>query len=541
MTPQLRQAIQLLQYSNIEANQFIEEELLKNPLLAHTDTVPAEPELGNGIAEFSHAEAMALGAMAGADHPEASDTASFASSGMLPSTAEAPLDLDISNSYDAGSIADGGAGFGYGSGNGQNESDDDWNPIDALSSAKPNLREHLEQQARLAFCSRAELAIAAALIAALDGAGRLAEPPDAIAAVLGVTFEHVEQVRARMMRFDPTGIFARDLRECLEVQLAEKNRLDPAMAALLAHLDLLARRDMRSLMEICGVDLEDLAGMIAEIKRLDPKPAAQFEIEPLRPLIPDVLMRPLPVKQDATGPAAPSRGPARFGGYGFDPPGPGAADFGGAGFGAAGVTDAAAPEWLLEINPDTMPRLLIRRGFHARITTGATRETKAFLSEQMQSASWLVKALESRAQTILRVCAEIVRRQEGFFRHGVSHLRPLTLRDIAVEVELHESTVSRVTSNKSIATPRGIFELKFFFTTALGGANGDTHSAEAVRHRVQTLISAEKQESILSDDAVAQILQKEGIDIARRTVAKYREALRIPGSAQRKREKLPAT
>jgi RNA polymerase sigma-54 factor len=158
----------------------------------------------------------------------------------------------------------------------------------------------------------------------------------------------------------------------------------------------------------------------------------------------------------------------------------------------------------------------------------------------MQSASWLVKALEARAQTILRVCAEIVRRQDGFFRHGISHLRPLTLRDIAAEVELHESTISRVTSNKSIATPRGIFDLKFFFTTALAGANGDTHSAEAVRHRVQTLINAEKHETILSDDAVAQILQKEGIDIARRTVAKYREALRIPGSAQRKREKLPA-
>jgi RNA polymerase sigma-54 factor len=203
----------------------------------------------------------------------------------------------------------------------------------------------------------------------------------------------------------------------------------------------------------------------------------------------------------------------------------------------------AAPaeiDWLLEINPETMPRLLIRRGFHARITTSATRETKAFLSQQMQSASWLVKALESRAQTILRVSAEIVRRQDGFFRHGISHLRPLTLRDIAVEVELHESTVSRVTSNKSIATPRGIFELKFFFTTALAGANGETHSAESVRYRVQKLIGAEKPATILSDDAVAQILQKEGIDIARRTVAKYREALRIPGSAQRKREKLPA-
>jgi RNA polymerase sigma-54 factor len=301
-----------------------------------------------------------------------------------------------------------------------------------------------------------------------------------------------------MMRFDPTGIFARDLAECLGAQLAEQNRLDPAMSALLRNLELLARRDMRALQEACGVDAADLAEMVAEIRRLNPKPAAQFESEPLRPLIPDVLMRPMPVKGENLS------------------------------------------DWLLEINPETMPRLLIRRGFHARMAASASRETKSFLSEQLQGATWLVKALESRAHTILRVSAEIVRRQDGFFRHGISHLRPLTLRDIAAEVELHESTVSRVTSNKSIATPRGIFELKFFFTTALNGANGETHSAETVRHRVQTLISAEKPCQILSDDAIAVMLQKEGIDIARRTVAKYREALRIPGSAQRKREKAPA-
>jgi RNA polymerase sigma-54 factor len=305
-------------------------------------------------------------------------------------------------------------------------------------------------------------------------------------------------VRRKMLCFDPTGIFARDLAECLAAQLDEHDRLDPAMQALLDNLDRLARRDMRGLMEVCGVDAADLADMIAELRRLDPKPGAKFENEPLRPLIPDVLMRPMPVKSAEIG------------------------------------------DWLLEINPETMPRLLIRRGFHARVRAGASRETKTFLSEQLQGATWLVKALESRAQTILRVSAEIVRRQDGFFRHGISHLRPLTLRDIAAEVELHESTVSRVTSNKSIATPRGIFELKFFFTTALAGANGETHSAETVRHRVQSLIAGESPRQILSDDAIAALLQKEGIDIARRTVAKYREALRIPGSAQRKREKMPA-
>jgi RNA polymerase sigma-54 factor len=480
MTPQLRQAIQLLQFSNLEASQFIEDELLKNPLLERVE----------GAETVTAIEA----ALPAPTAMEAPDSASFASSGLLPEAADAPLDIDVTNSYDAGTGADGATAYGAG---GQPD-DDGWSFIESLAGEKPNLREHLEQQARLTFLTREERAIAAALIACLDPSGRLAEEPETIAIALNVELAQLEQVRRTMMRFDPTGIFARDLAECLGVQLAEKNRLDPAMACLLQNLEFLARREMRALQEMCGVDSADLAEMVAEIRRLNPKPGAQYDTEPLRPLIPDVLMRPMP------------------------------------------VTGEGLSDWLLEINPETMPRLLIRRGFHARMAASASRETKSFLSEQLQGATWLVKALESRAHTILRVSAEIVRRQDGFFRHGISHLRPLTLRDIAAEVELHESTVSRVTSNKSIATPRGIFELKFFFTTTLSGANGQTHSAETVRHRVQTLIAAEKPDNILSDDAIAAMLQKEGIDIARRTVAKYREALRIPGSAQRKREKAPA-
>jgi RNA polymerase sigma-54 factor len=480
MTPQLRQAIQLLQYSNIEASQFIEDELLKNPLLERNDA----GETVSGI-EASLPPPPA---------PELPDATSFAGSGMMPEAGDAPLDIDNSNTYDAGTGADGYTSFGAGG----REDDEGFNAIEAIGSGAPSLREHLEQQARLTFSSATDRVIAAALIAALDPSGRIVEAPDVIAASLGVIVERIEQVRRKMMRFDPTGMFARDLAECLAAQLAEQNRLDPAMSALLDNLELLARRDMRRLMEACGVDAADLAEMVAEIRRLDPKPGAQYDAEPLRPLIPDVLMRAIPVKTEGVG------------------------------------------DWMLEINPETMPRLLIRRGFHARMAASASRETKSFLAEQLQGATWLVKALESRAHTILRVSAEIVRRQDGFFRHGISHLRPLTLRDIAAEVELHESTISRVTSNKSIATPRGIFELKFFFTTALSGANGETHSAETVRHRVANLISGENPGNILSDDAVASILQKEGIDIARRTVAKYREALRIPGSAQRKREKLPA-
>jgi RNA polymerase sigma-54 factor len=468
MTPQLRQAIQLLQFSNLEASQFLEDELLKNPLLERVDGegfAPAEPE-----AQPSEPPALSVNGGNG--------------SGDF-TLAEAPLDADFSNVYDPGGSADGIGSGGYG---GFDDEDDDG--TGRLADGPPDLRDHLAQQARLAFPDSRSRLIAGALIAALDPSGRLGEPPELIAQSLGVSIEELEAVRAKMLRFDPTGIAARDLAECLAAQLAERNRLDPAMAALLAHLDLLARRDMRALMEVCGVDSEDLADMVAELKRLDPKPGAQYDAEPLRPLVPDVLMR-------------------------------------------LGPDD----EYVLELNPETMPRLLIRRGFHARLAVNAPRETKQFLAERMQSANWLVRALESRAQTILRVASEIVRRQDGFFRFGIGFLRPLTLREVAEELQIHESTVSRVTSNKVIATPRGVLEMKFFFTTALAGANGETHSAEAVRHRIGALIAAEKPNTVLSDDALAQILQKEGIDIARRTVAKYREALRIPGSAQRKREK----
>jgi RNA polymerase sigma-54 factor len=286
------------------------------------------------------------------------------------------------------------------------------------------------------------------------------------------------------------GLFARSLSECLAAQLREKNRLDPCMAALLENLELLGRRDMRRLMDICGVDWEDMQQMVAEIRSLDPKPGAGWDNAALPPVIPDVLMR-----------AAPGG------------------------------------DWIIELNPETLPRVLVNEAFYTRVTRNAGREDKSFMSEKLASANWLVKSLQQRAQTILRVSAEIVLRQDGFFRHGVSHLRPLILRDIAEVLSLHESTVSRVTANKYIATPRGNFELKYFFTNAIAGSGGESHSAEAVRHRIRTLVEAEIPADILSDDAIVAILRKEGVDIARRTVAKYREALHIPSSVQRKREK----
>ncbi len=332
--------------------------------------------------------------------------------------------------------------------------------------------------------------IGAYLIALLEPSGRLSAAPEGIAQALGAALAEVEAVRRAMMQFDPVGLFARSLAECLGAQLLALNRLDPAMATLLDNLELLGRRDFKRLMLLCGVDWEDMQEMIREIRALDPKPGAGWDIAALPSITPDVLMRVLP-----------------------------------------------GGDFVLELNPDTLPRVLVNESLYARVGAQVAREDRLYLSDRLATANWLVKSLQQRAQTILKVSAEIVQRQDGFFRHGVSHLRPLILRDIAEAVSLHESTVSRVTANKYIATPRGNFELKYFFTNAIAGSDGESHSAEAVRQRIRALVGAEQGDDVLSDDAIVLALRKEGVDIARRTVAKYRDALRIPSSVQRKREK----
>jgi RNA polymerase sigma-54 factor len=478
MTPQLRQAIKLLQSSNLEVNAFVEEELERNPLLERDERPLPGPDAGHRVDP--------LPAQA-----EGQDSHAAASSDALPEAASGPLDAEWDNVYDSGA----GYESPYGRG-GRADFADDLSGVEDLAGTGISLREHLGEQVRLTFRDPRDRLIGAQLVALVDGAGRLAIADEALAAAMGCEVERVAGVRSRMQRFDPVGMFCRDLRECLAVQLAEHNRLDPAMQALLDNLDLLARRDRLALLQVCGVDSEDLAEMIAELKRLDPKPGASFDTTPAPAVVPDVLMRRAP-------------------------------DF------------AESGAWILELNPETLPRVLVNRGFHARCQVGArNREDKAFLAEKLQSANWLLKSLEQRATTIIKVAQEIVRRQDGFFRHGVEHLRPLILRDVAEEVEMHESTISRVTANKYIATPRGTFELKYFFTTAIAGTlGGESHSAEAVRHRIRGMIEAEDPEAVLSDDAIVERLRQEGVDIARRTVAKYRDALRIPSSVQRKREK----
>jgi len=482
MTPQLMQAIKLLQLSNLELATYVEGELERNPLLQHLgegeadsgQASPGDAVIGPGESiQSTRAERDLLGDERGDPDsedfaPADGETASARSNGEeLPRYSE-------------------WAGIGSGRRDGN-----DYN-LEAHVSAEKTLADHLAEQLMLSISDPARRMIGQYLIDMVDEAGYLSAELDAVADKLGAGRAEVEAVLAILQGFDPSGVCARNLSECLAIQLRERNRFDPAMQALVEHLDLLAKRDLSGLRKICAVSEEDLVEMIAEIRRLNPKPGLAFGSVVMQPIVPDVFVRQRP-----------------DGGF------------------------------TVELNSDTLPRVLVNQDYHADIVKSAkTEQDKTYLADCMQTATWLVRALEQRAKTILKVATEIVRQQDGFFAHGVEQLRPLNLRTIADAIGMHESTVSRVTANKYMATNRGIFELKYFFTSAIAAANGgEAHSAEAVRHRIRQLINEETADQVLSDDTIVQRLHAAGIDIARRTVAKYREAMRIPSSVQRRREK----
>ena len=482
MTPQLQQAIKLLQLSNMELSAFIDQELERNPLLERDEvgdgpTVGDTPEFADGPPDDR-----------GLAEPQLLD-------GMTSSSAQDSLDTDYDNQYNNDSVSDGAGGgeafADWSKGGGRSDFGDGENNLEQTLAESLSLRDHLLAQLNLDVPDVKERLIGLHLISMLDEAGYLSGSLEDLAFRLNCSLELVESVLTKVQRFDPAGIFARTLAECLSIQLREKNRFDPAMQAMIANLPLLAKRDLQGLMKVCGVDAEDLAEMIGEIKALDPKPALRFDTSATQTITPDVLMR---------------RGP-----------------------------DGT---WLVELNSDTLPRVLVDTRYFAQVSGAAkSREEKTYLTENFQSANWLVKSLHQRATTIMKVATELIRQQDAFFRHGIQHLRPLVLRDIANAIGMHESTVSRVTSNKYISTPRGIYELKYFFTQSIGSADGgDAHSAESVRHRIRALIDDEGKD-VISDDKIVDILKAAGIDIARRTVAKYRESMNIPSSVQRRRDK----
>lgn len=520
ITPQLQQAIRLLQLTNLELSQYVEQELERNPILERADADGVGE--GNGIDEGNlnadpqvDAAGEAIAASDGiSDDGTAGDTAAVELDGMeLPGAngldgAEGPLDTDYSENYNNDSVADrpaaetpGGEGAnreGYevgdwsGASSGLSGGESATVTLEQVLSAEITLKDHLLEQMNVQLTEPALRIIGQDLVDHLDEAGYLSEETAFIASRLGCDTELVDIVLDQLQRLDPAGIFARNLGECLAIQLRDKNRYDPAMQTLIENLHLLAAMDVPLICETCGVNVEDAEEMIAELKALNPKPGLAFDYDVAAPVVPDVF-----------------------------------------------VLEKPDGGWSVELNSDNLPRLLVNRKYYAEINEAARRkEDKAYISECLQSANWLIKSLDQRARTILSVASELVRQQDGFLANGVQDLRPLNLRAIAEIVGIHESTVSRVTSNKYVATPRGVFELKYFFTSALSAADGgEDRSSEAVREQLRDLIDKESVHSVLSDDKLVVILRGAGVDIARRTVAKYRDALGIPSSVQRRRVK----
>jgi RNA polymerase sigma-54 factor len=467
MTPQLQQAIRLLALSNVEIEGFLAEEIEKNPLLE-----------GGATEVVDTPEPPAV-------EPDLPDAGS--------GDGEGALDIDGATAFQEDSPSDGMGGLDGSlgmSGAAGGAMPEDGPDLDAFASPAANLTDHLLAQAGESIAG-ADLFIAAHLIDQIDEAGYLTASLLDVASRLNVPLVRVEGVLATVQTFDPTGVGARSLAECLTIQAREADRYDPCMAALIDNLDLLARGELARLKRICGVDDEDMADMIRELRAYDPKPGCRFGGEPVQSVVPDVFVA------------------------------------------------ARGAGWAVEINAATLPRVLVNKSYYAELSgVKGDKASKTWLSDCLASANWLVKALDQRQRTIIKVAAEIVKQQDGFFRHGVSHLRPLTLRTVADAIEMHESTVSRVTSNKYLSCARGLYELKYFFTSAIQSADGgEAASALAVKSAIKALIMAEEPTAILSDDTLVDLLNAKGFDIARRTVAKYREAMGIGSSVQRRRQR----
>jgi RNA polymerase sigma-54 factor len=471
MTPQLQQAIKLLQMSSAELQSFVEAEIERNPLLDHGDG-GEKAVVANDAAPERLDQSFATPGAGGPGEVEAQSSAP-------PKSADGQsmmTDSGWSNLRSSGHLS----------------LDGEDRDFAASLSREETLAEHLTNQLNLSFSSQTDLLIGQHIIGMVNETGYVTGDPVSLADTLGASIEKIKAVYGILRSFDPVGVFARDLADCLRMQLQERNRLDPAMEKLINNLPLVARRDFQALRQLCGVSQDDLSEMLAELRALNPKPGHAFGAEPVSPVVPDVFVRAAP---DGT--------------------------------------------WIVELNAETLPRVLINNQYMAKVAANTQRaDDKMFLAGCHAQATWLVKSLDQRAKTVLRVAREIVAQQDAFLVQGVSHLKPITLKTVADAINMHESTVSRVTSNKYMATPRGTHELKYFFTNAIATTDGDgeAHSAESVRHRIKELIAAETADNILSDDDIVATLKREGVDIARRTVAKYRESLGILSSVQRRRE-----
>ena len=483
MTPQLQQAIKLLALSNLEIEAFVAEELERNPLLDMArDDGPADS--GDDAAPI--------------DYPIANSGSDTVMDGNGAEAADA-LDADFSGdtfhhdcvsdapTAESGSLPSGDYGADYANGG-------DWDgegpDFDRFAAPDIGLADHLIAQAKANMDGRL-LFLVLALIDQLEPTGYLGEPMRDFASRMGVSRGEAEAALAKLQGFDPIGVGARSLSECLSLQAKEADRYDPAMACLIENLDLLAKGALPQLRKMCGVDEDDLRDMITELRAYDPKPGLRFDSEASSTVVPDIFV-------------AQRKG-----------------------------------KWVVELNNATLPRVLVNQSYYAEVAGhGSDKATKSWLNECLTDANWLVRALDQRQRTIIKVASEIVKHQQGFFEKGVAHLRPLTLRQVAETIEMHESTVSRVTSNKYMACSRGLFELKYFFTSSIASSDGgDAVSANAVKAAIKSLIEKEDPRAILSDDTLVDMLNGQGFGIARRTVAKYRESLGLGSSVQRRRQK----
>lgn len=487
MTQQLQQSIKLLQLSAQELQEFIDEELEKNPLLQRDD---AESEHA-GVADAEPVSSAHNDADADAGESRAQDAFDQSQSDTYRDGFEGEYAADVvesnadysgntSESYSASSRS------GY-----DGDTDGEGRSLEDTLSSEESLRDFLTSQIAMEFSDVPTRALASAMIDYLDDAGYLREELEAIGKQVGAETAMVLEVLQRLQRLEPVGIFARNLEECLRIQLLDMNRLDPAMEIMLENLAMIGEGKLDQLRQLCGVDVEDFSQMIADVRRCNPKPASGFTNDAAHSVIPDVLVR-------------------RSGQDG----------------------------WHIELNAEALPRVLIRKNYAAEIGTKGDKEAKRYVSEQLANASWLVKALDQRAQTIMKVAEEIVKQQDMFLMHGIRFLKPLILKDIADAIGMHESTVSRVTNNKFMATPRGTLELKYFFTSSISSAAGASEfSSKTVMYYIKEAIDAESPKNVLSDDAIVAILKRRNIDVARRTVTKYREAMHIPSSVIRRRQK----
>lgn len=474
MTPQLQQAIKLLALTNVELETFLAEEIERNPLLAG----------GEGGADGGAGEAPDLPSGEPGDAPETTP---------LERLATGPGDGDSFASDDGPAFREPTGDADRGEWTGHTGEPGEAIDFDSFADEGESLAEVLERQAT-ASLSGLDRTIALHLIQLIDPSGYLTEPLDEIAERLGVTRAEVESALMAVQTFEPAGVGARDLAECLAIQAREADRYDPAMRCMIANLPMVARGDIQGLMRSCGVDREDIADMIRELRRYDPKPGLRYGGERSQPVVADIF-----------------------------------------------VTRGQDGEWRVELNQETLPRLLVDRDYLAVLQKGQlSKDSQAFLSDCLAQAGWLMKALDQRQRTILKVAAELVKLQAAFFEGGVAHLKPLTLRAIAETIEMHESTVSRATANKYLQCERGLFELRYFFGSGVSSGDGaEQASALAVKDRIARLIASEPAEPY-SDDKLVDMLRAEGFDIARRTVAKYREALGLGSSVQRRRAKLLA-